>query len=135
MGVPALTRLDYDAAGGKEIFLSYEDSNETLYGLLRLRVQDSPILDMSPPVAVIRELHVYGPEIGLGDRSELSNILQSPHTAQHRGYGRALLAAAENIARNEFRAERIVVLSGVGAKQYYAETGYRKVGDYMVKPL
>jgi elongator complex protein 3 len=135
MGVPALTRLDYDAAGGKEIFLSYEDNNETLYGLLRLRVQDQPILNMSAPVAVIRELHVYGPEIGLSSHPDQPDSPHAPLTAQHRGYGRALLAAAEDIARNEFRAERIAVLSGVGAKQYYAETGYRKLGDYMVKSL
>ena len=56
-------------------------------------------------------------------------------TAQHRGFGRALLAEAERIAREEFGAEQIAVLSGVGAKQYYAEVGYHKLGEYMAKKL
>ena len=29
IGEPQLTRLDYEASGGKEIFLSFEDAEET----------------------------------------------------------------------------------------------------------
>ena len=32
-----LNRIDYDSSGGKEVFLSYEDKNESIYGFLRLR--------------------------------------------------------------------------------------------------
>ncbi len=129
---PALTRLDYDAADGKEVFLSFEDENETLYGLLRLRLQKRsvPALEKTSGGcnAVIRELHVFGPEVPLSGREDKA--------AQHKGLGRALLREAERIAAEEFQSSRIAVLSGTGAKEYYRnESGYRAEGDYMVKEL
>lgn len=132
IGEPRLTRLDYPAAEGKEICLSYEDENETLFGLLRLRIQSRPIPALesvaSGNQAVIRELHVFGPEVPLSGREN--------EAAQHKGLGRALLREAERIAGDEFQAARIAVLSGTGAKEYYrTESGYRSSGDYMVKGL
>ena len=38
IGTPQLVRTDYEAADGKEVFLSFEDELETLFGLLRLRI-------------------------------------------------------------------------------------------------
>jgi elongator complex protein 3 len=119
IGKPYLTRLDYETVGGKEIFLSYEDENETLFGLLRLRIDGQ--------AAVIRELHIYGPEVPLGRRLEQG--------AQHHGLGEALLREAETIAREDFKAPRLSVLSGVGAREYYRSLGYRLEGPYMVKNL
>jgi len=130
IGIPQLTRLDYEASGGKEIFLSYEDSRETLFGLLRLRIQPQalPVLKQEvATIAVIRELHVFGPEVALSE--------QNPEAAQHRGLGKALLSEAERIARDEFNIPQIAVLSGVGAKEYYRAEGYTVAGEYMVKEL
>jgi elongator complex protein 3 len=132
IGEPHLVRMDYDAAGGKEVFLSFEDEKETLFGLLRLRIQSRPIpvLGQSPDgnLALIRELHVFGPEVPLSE--------QRTEAAQHKGLGKALLREAERIARDEFKAGRMVVLSGTGAKEYYrTEFGYSSQGDYMVKTL
>jgi elongator complex protein 3 len=131
-GEPRLTRMDYDAAGGKEIFLSYEDENETLFGLLRLRIQAGPVAltgcGEKGNTAVIRELHVFGPEVPLSE--------QKTDAAQHKGLGRALLNEAERIALEEFGAGWIAVLSGTGAKEYYRITsGYRSSVNYMVKNL
>jgi elongator complex protein 3 len=131
-GGPRLTRMDYDAAGGREIFLSFEDENETLFGILRLRIQAGPVALIGcgerSNKAIIRELHVFGPEVPLSE--------QKTEAAQHKGLGRALLSEAERIAREEFGAEWIAVLSGTGAKEYYRVTsGYRSSGDYMVKNL
>lgn len=121
-GEPRLIRMDYNAAAGKEICLSFEDENETLFGLLRLRIQSKA------PAAIIRELHVFGPEVPLSG--------QNNKAAQHRGLGRALLGEAERITRDEFQCGEIAVLSGTGAKEYYrVESGYRSKGDYMVKTL
>jgi len=62
IGEPRLARLDYDAADGKEIFLSFEDDNETLFGLLRLRRQSRPVPalgeESNGPIAIIRELQL-----------------------------------------------------------------------------
>jgi elongator complex protein 3 len=78
--------------------------------------------------ALIRELHVYGPEVPLSEQKE--------RAAQHKGLGKALLQEAELIASEEFQVPRMTILSGVGAREYYrTEFGYRLEGDYMVKEL
>ncbi len=145
IGEPRLGRMDYTACGGKEIFLSFEDEKETLFGLLRMRIQSEPVVNLeqatiqskdiarlepedSQNLALIRELHIYGAEVPLKQ--------QNPAAAQHKGLGKALLAEAERIAREEFQAQLMVVLSGTGAKEYYrAEFGYSSLADYMVKRL
>jgi len=131
IGEPRVVRVDYEASGGKEIFLSIEDENETLFGLLRLRIQSSsPVIlgETDGDLALIRELHVFGPEVSLSQRN--------PAAAQHKGIGKALLEEAERIAGEEFQVRRMAVLSGVGAKEYYrAEFDYSSQGDYMVKEL
>ena len=119
IGEPLLTRLDYETWGGKEVFLSYEDENETLFGLLRLRINEGK--------AMVRELHIFGPEVPLGGRIE--------QAAQHHGLGENLLREAERIAKGEFKADRLSVLSGVGAREYYRSLGYSLEGAYMVKEL
>jgi elongator complex protein 3 len=130
MGEPQMTRMDYEASDGREIFLSFEDNKETLFGLLRMRIQSKHLARLKQGAdgnpALIRELHIYGPEVPLKQ--------QNPKAAQHKGLGRALLTEAEKIAREEFHARQIVVLSGVGAREYYrSEFGYRSQADYMVK--
>ncbi len=182
IGEPLLVRLDYEASGGKEVFLSFEDEQETLFGLLRLRIQSQPIftdcpatspllkgrgiegeesinnlisslgLETNGNLAIIRELHVYGPEVPLKQQAPQARLPESrpacqssggtagrrdgEQAIQHRGFGRALLTEAERLAREEFQARQMVVLSGVGAKEYYrADFGYRPLGDYMVKNL
>jgi elongator complex protein 3 len=127
---PLLRRLEYEAAGGKELFLSFEDETDTLYGLLRLRIQEGfppELQSIDNKVALIRELHVYGPELQFGTRGKES--------AQHRGYGRELIKEAERIALTEYAVNFIAVLSGVGARNYYRESGYNFRSGYMVKPL
>ena len=130
IGEPSLKRMDYLASGGTEVFLSFEDERETLFGLLRLRIQPEPIpisgQENATPTAIVRELHVFGPEVPLKN--------QSPDAVQHKGLGKALLKEAEHIACEEFKAPRMLILSGVGAREYYRiEFDYRSVGDYMVK--
>jgi elongator complex protein 3 len=132
IGEPHLVRMDYAAAGGKEVFLSFEDDNETLFGLLRLRIQSQPIPALGQGIkenqALIRELHIFGPEVPLNE--------QRTEAAQHKGLGKALMREAERIARDEFNADRMVILSGTGAKEYYrTEFGYISQGDYLVKNL
>jgi elongator complex protein 3 len=119
IGEPRLTRMDYETWGGKEVFLSYEDENETLFGLLRLRINGEK--------AVVRELHIFGPEVPVGGRLE--------RAAQHHGLGENLLREAERIAGEESRDDRLSVLSGIGAREYYRSLGYNLENAYMVKEL
>jgi elongator complex protein 3 len=132
IGEPEMVRYDYQASGGREIFLSFEDSEETLFGLLRMRVQENTAPRMERAAvgktALVRELHVFGPEVPLNG--------QTAEGVQHKGLGRALLAEAERIAAEEFHADSVLILSGVGARDYYrTESGYGLRADYMVKSL
>ena len=132
IGEPRLVRTDYQASGGSEVFLSLEDERETLFGLLRLRIQDKPVAGVigkgNGKTVIIRELHIYGPEVPLSQQKE--------DAAQHKGLGKRLMKEAERIAAGEFGAGQIAVLSGVGAREYYrAEFGYSLHNGYMVKSL
>lgn len=124
IGDPRLVRLDYEASGSREVFLSLEDERETLFGLLRLRLSGTGGDGLR---ALVRELHIYGPEVPLGRREE--------GAVQHRGLGARLLREAERIAREEFGAGELAILSGVGAREYYRNLGYRLGGHYMVRSL
>ena len=126
IGTPLLKRLDYRASDGTEIFLSFEDEQETLFGLLRLRIGST--LSEDDNMAMVRELHVFGSELPLGT--------QDDNAAQHRGFGGRLLTEAERISRDEFHAGEIAIISGVGARDYFrSEFGYELDGSYMVKSL
>ena len=70
---PADIELDvqsYEACGGTEHFLSYEDSaNDLLVGFCRLRFPNDPVRRELKNAALVRELHVYGNEVGVGETS------------------------------------------------------------------
>ncbi|ACP48292.1 histone acetyltransferase, ELP3 family [Sulfolobus islandicus Y.N.15.51] len=119
----------YEASEGTEIFLSFEDEKEILIGYLRLRITSNKAhrKEIDGKTAIVRELHVYGIEVPIGSWDELG--------FQHRGYGSKLLSEAEKIAREEFDMRKISVLSGIGAREYYAKRGYVKEGPYMSKQL
>ena len=69
-------------------------------------------------------MHVVGAAAGLGDEG----------IVQHRGLGKRLLKKAEEIALKNKR-KKMVVISGVGAREYYRKLGYRKEGEYVGKKL
>ena len=126
VGEPYLKRMDYEASGGREIFLSFEDKQDTIFGLLRLRIGHSIPGEEEP--TMVRELHVFGSEVPLGE--------QQAGAAQHRGLGGELLKEAEKISRQEFQAQKIAIISGIGARDYFrSEFGYNLEGAYMVKEL
>jgi len=126
IGKPELKRFDYIASGDKEVFLSFEDESETLFGLLRLR--RGCTFNGEKNIAMDREIHVFGTEVPLGQ--------QNDNTAQHLGYGAKLIKEAERIAREEFQSSKIAIISGVGVRDYFRSVfGYRLEGGYMTKPL
>jgi elongator complex protein 3 len=122
----------YRAAEGLELFLSFEDVNrDILIGLLRLRGPSSKAHRPETKAArsmLVRELHVYGPLVKVGRKAEAGEW-------QHRGWGERLMLEAERISREEFDAHKIIVLSGIGTRNYYRRLGYEREGPYMVKIL
>jgi len=116
----------YDASGGKELFLSYEDvKNNKLIALLRLRFPGKTFISELKSAALIREVHVYGKQIAVGKKGSKK---------QHVGWGTKLLKEAERIALNaEF--QRLAIISGIGTREYYRKKGYRLKGTYMLRNL
>jgi len=122
-----LFRKDYSASNGKEIFLSFENKERSkLYSLLRLRIPFDPILPVLRNSALIREIHTYGQMIPISKKG------LSP---QHKGLGKKLIKQAEKIVGNEFKIKKIVVISGVGAKNYWRKFKYQSKNTYMFKTL
>jgi elongator complex protein 3 len=116
--------MSYEAAGGTEHFVSIEDfEQDLLIGFCRLRFPDEPRRTELQDAALLRELHVYGNEVGMGDPAGGDH--------QHVGHGRRLLREAERIAR-EAGFGKLSVISGVGVRQYYREKlGYYQDGPYV----
>ena len=115
-----LFRQNYQASDGKEIFLSYEDpQRKNLYAFLRLRLTNN--------WAIVRELHTYGQVVPISTKSKKA--------AQHKGLGKKLMVIGEKIAKKEFGFSSIVVISGIGVREYYRKLGYRLKNEYMVKIL
>ncbi|MEM4396430.1 MAG: tRNA uridine(34) 5-carboxymethylaminomethyl modification radical SAM/GNAT enzyme Elp3 [Candidatus Woesearchaeota archaeon] len=122
-------RIDYNASKGKETFLQLVEKNsDSLIGFVRLRQPHKPFREeISLDSIGIRQLHVYGESLKLGEKNETS--------FQHKGFGKMLMNEAERIAKEEFQAKNIVIISGVGVREYYRRLGYKLKGAYMVKNL
>ncbi|MEK6857518.1 MAG: tRNA uridine(34) 5-carboxymethylaminomethyl modification radical SAM/GNAT enzyme Elp3, partial [Nanoarchaeota archaeon] len=117
---------EFEASGSKEFFISADDtSNDLILGFCRLRFPSQCLRqEITPTTAIIRELHVYGTAVPLGDKG----------TVQHKGYGKQLLAKAEQIALENGK-NKMVIISGVGVKEYYRKQGYADDGVYVSKQL
>lgn len=123
-----LTVEEYTACGGKEHFISFEDiEKDILIGFIRLRFPCAPHRSELLGAALVRELHVYGSMVPLGESAGKAQW-------QHRGYGEELLAQAEEVA-NSAGYEKIAVTSGIGVRDYYRKFGYGREGTYMMKKL
>lgn len=126
-GVPHLVRRDYEASGGKEIFLSMEEGYK-IFGFLRLRLpSDDPFRGEMLDSSVVREIKVLGEVVPLGEHRE--------NLWQHKGIGRELLKTAEEISSDEFHCKRINVISGIGVREYFRKNGYKRNGPYMGRNL
>jgi len=126
-----LVKRTFSASGGTEAFLSFEEPElDVIMGFLRLRkpsINAHRLEVTEVPSAIIRELRVYGPVVNIGERDT--------DAWQHLGLGERLLDRAEEIAKNEFGAQRLLVLSGIGVKEYYRNLGFSDCGPYLAKPI
>jgi elongator complex protein 3 len=121
----------YEASEGTELFVSEEDtSQDILIGYLRLRIPSErahrPEIRFQG-AGLVREVHVYGPAVPVGESDS--------RAWQHKGVGARLLAEAERVACDEFDCRKLLVISALGTKQYYARFGYGHDGPYVSKRL
>jgi ELP3 family radical SAM enzyme/protein acetyltransferase len=110
----------------------YEGSDPHYIGTLgfcRLRIDLEPRLDIAPELegcGLIRELHVYGQAVCVGEESI---------STQHKGFGSLLMKTAETIIKENGLAKSAVI-AGVGAREYYkTKHMYELEGTYMIKTL
>jgi ELP3 family radical SAM enzyme/protein acetyltransferase len=128
----------YRASDCNEYHISFDTDCDKNYliGFLRLRLssvssnedaaQEVHVLPSIRGCALIRELHVYSNLNSVGDNIEGS--------LQHKGFGKQLVAKAEEIAANN-GYKRIAIISGTGVRGYYRKLGYELIDTYMIQEL
>ncbi|MFT4283098.1 MAG: tRNA uridine(34) 5-carboxymethylaminomethyl modification radical SAM/GNAT enzyme Elp3 [Candidatus Woesearchaeota archaeon] len=116
----------YESSSSFDYFISLVDAKDRLLGFVRLRIpSDSLRKEFDNKTAIIRELHVYGSAIAIGSESDKT---------QHKGFGKMLMKKAEEIAL-ELGKNKMLVISGIGVREYYRKIGYELEGPYMAKKL
>ena len=119
-----ILEMHYNASDGNEFFISAEDiENGLILGFCRLRFPSKFLRkEITEDSALIRELHVYGEAAQIGKKGKI----------QHKGIGKALVKKAEETAKTYYK-NKMVVIAGIGAREYFRKIGYKKQGPYMVK--
>ena len=118
--------IEYFASEEREFFISIVDKKQNIIlGFCRLRFPSESLRkEITKKTALIRELHVYGSAVKIGEKGK----------TQHKGFGKQIMKTAEKIAK-ENNYNKIAVISGIGVRGYYRKLGYRKQGPYMVKKI
>ncbi len=132
-GQPVATdalRLDalwYESGVGQEAFLQYITADRRIAGFLRLSLPTlPPLVAELEGAAMIREVHVYGQALALGQ--------EASGRAQHQGLGTRLIERAAEIAAERGYA-RLAVISAVGTRPYYRKRGFVDGELYQFRPL
>jgi elongator complex protein 3 len=114
----------YEASGGKELFVSFEDvDQDILVGFARLRIpSDKAHRKEMVGSSVIRELRTVSQQVPISEIKDSS--------LQHRGFGEAMIERCREISADAGK-DRMLVMSGVGAREYYRRLGFERVGPYM----
>jgi ELP3 family radical SAM enzyme/protein acetyltransferase len=122
MWIVSFGKTTYQYTGSRKHYIG-------LLGFCKLRIDPNPGLGFVPELegaGLIRELHVYGQTVCVGDKSE---------STQHRGFGQLLIKTAECIIK-ENGLKKSAIISGIGAREYYKnKCGYCIEGTYMTKML
>ena len=116
----------YEASKGEEYFISFENMEKNkIAGFCRLRLPSQSLRkEITKDSAIIRELHIYGQQTNTGKKGEI----------QHKGLGKKLIKKAEEIAKQNNK-NKMIIISGIGVKEYYKKLGYKKERFYMSKKL
>jgi elongator complex protein 3 (tRNA carboxymethyluridine synthase) len=126
-----LMNFQYEASEGKEYFISFEEpSKNVLVGYLRLRFPSKkahrPEI-ANQKTAIVREIRVVGEMVKHAIAPKEGQI-------QHRGYGKKLIQKAEDISK-ENGMEKLIIISGIGARPYFYKLGYQEDGVYVSKKI
>lgn len=123
----SLDELHYETSCSDEVFLQYITPDRSIAGFLRLSLpKEAPITDELAGAAMIREVHVYGQSVEIGEAST--------GRAQHTGLGTQLIERAAEIVR-ERGYQRLAVISAIGTREYYRKRGFADGVLYQVRGL
>ncbi|MDP2667061.1 MAG: tRNA uridine(34) 5-carboxymethylaminomethyl modification radical SAM/GNAT enzyme Elp3 [Candidatus Diapherotrites archaeon] len=123
-----LVTRSYEASGGMEYFISAEDvEQDILVGFIRLRIPHLPLFSELADSGFVREVHVYGQSVPLGEQNVTSG--------QHKGWGQRLLQEAERVTKEKHGLSHVNVIAGIGVREYYKNLGYVQNGAWVRKNL
>ena len=112
-----LRTTEYETSLGTEIFLQFATPDDRLAAFLRLSLPDDQVaIDEIRSSAMVREVHVYGRLVEIGQREG--------GRSQHLGLGRTLMDAAGEIASAR-GFSNLAVISSVGTREYYRGLGFQ----------
>jgi elongator complex protein 3 len=129
-----LQELTYDTDATIEHFLSFVTPEPgqgrvlpLLAGFLRLSLpRERGFIHEIADAAMIREVHVYGPALEIGEDGE--------GLAQHAGLGARLIERAVEMAR-EAGFKRLAVIAAAGTRNYYRARGFELGELYMLRDI
>jgi elongator complex protein 3 len=122
-----LDEIEYASSCGQEVFLQYITADRAIAAFLRLSLpNEPPPTDELDGAAIIREVHVYGQALELGE--------SAPGRSQHLGLGTRLIERAVEIATGR-GYRRLAVISAVGTRAYYRKRGFGDGRLYQVRAL
>jgi elongator complex protein 3 len=115
-GEPELRTTRYETSIGEERFIELVTPDDRILGFCRLALPAAPsFMPELAHAALLREVHVYGASLALGDRRE--------GRAQHQGMGARLIDEAATQA-SERGYETLSVISAIGTRGYYRRRGF-----------
>ncbi|MBL8131370.1 MAG: tRNA uridine(34) 5-carboxymethylaminomethyl modification radical SAM/GNAT enzyme Elp3 [Anaerolineae bacterium] len=124
-----LDELRYSVSTGEEVFLQMITEQREIAGFLRLFLPAptlAPISEALRGAAVIREVHVYGQAVEIGE--------SAAGRAQHSGLGTRLIERAVEISRAA-GYDALAVISAVGTREYYRRRGFGDGSLYQRRSL
>ncbi|MCA9883642.1 MAG: tRNA uridine(34) 5-carboxymethylaminomethyl modification radical SAM/GNAT enzyme Elp3 [Anaerolineae bacterium] len=124
-----LNELWYESSSSDEVFLQYITEDRQIAAFLRLclpKRDEAPLHPELADAAIIREVHVYGQSLGIGESEE--------GRAQHAGLGTALIERAVELA-SEHGYGKLAVISAIGTRGYYRKRGFEDGSLYQVRAI
>ncbi len=109
---------NYATSVSNEKFLQFTYQDKIL-AFLRLSLpkqKSNAVIDELSGSAMIREIHVYGRSLAIGDKAD--------EKAQHFGFGKKLIAKAAAISKAA-GFKKLAVISAIGTKEYYRQRNFK----------
>jgi len=110
-----LKTITYQTATSTEKFFQFVTSSNQIAAFLRLSLPKlKPFISELKSSAIIREIHVYGQALSLGEKAK----------TQHLGLGTKLISKAKTTSqKNHYK--KLSVISAIGTMPYYRSRGFK----------